>query len=435
MKARIGILLLHFAVFYTLMFAYEYFVVPRYEYQGFSFQPDEANLYIVLLCVAVLSLITPVSAEKPSTLFNHMTLVLVLMPILVMFHAAREPWEFAAAAMIGYAITVALPPFLKIRPPRFSLLSMHELRRILFIATFVYLAVLFMFGGAQYMNFDFSKVYEFREDAAHNLPGIFGYISPMVGKVVVPIGFVLSLLFRKYLAALTLLGCTVLIFGMTAHKSTLFAPFLILLIYGVSLSKNLIFRFNMAILVTLLAALGDFWLQQNYAPEVFGTTSALTLERVFFIPAYLNYRYYEFFSKNDFVLFSNSKLTLGLLDYPYPLDVPYLIGREYFDNEKMSANTGWIGSGYMQAGLVGIILYAVVVAAVFKYIDACARDSGERALITASVVVPISALATSSDLPTIFVTHGLYVNLLLIACLHREDPSYAYRSPQQRSFA
>jgi hypothetical protein len=222
---------------------------------------------------------------------------------------------------------------------------------------------------------------------------------------------------------------------MTAHKSTLFSPLLIFLVYVVSRSRNLIYKFNLTFLVVLLIALGDFWLQVNYAPETFGTTAALTLERVFFTPAHLNYMYYDFFSKNEWVLFSNSKLTLGLLDYPYPLDGSYMIGDAYFGNDQMSANTGWFGSGYMQAGFAGVLLYALIIGAVFKYIDECARRSGEQALITASVIVPVVVLVTSSDLPTAFVTHGLYINLLLIACFHNEDLSNAHSPSEQRSFA
>lgn len=78
---------------------------------------------------------------------------------------------------------------------------------------------------------------------------------------------------------------------------------------------------------------------------------------------------------------------------------------------------------------------AVIIAAIFKYIEACAHASGDRALITAAVAVPVFAMITYANLPTAFLTHGLYVNLLLIACFHGSDTSNAYSPLKQRASA
>jgi hypothetical protein len=242
-------------------------------------------------------------------------------------------------------------------------------------------------------------------------------------------------MYRRYAMAAALLGISALIFGLTTHKSAFFSPFLILLIYFASSGRNLTLKLNIAVLAVVLLCLVDFWLQTVSDKPYYGWAGNLLVRRVFFVPAHLNYLYYDFFSHNDWVLFSNSKLTLGLLTYPYPLDAPYLIGRVYFHNDRMAANTGWAGSGYMQAGFAGLLLYAAILGIVFKYIDACARRSGEQALTTASVAIPMYALITSGDLPTSFLTHGLYLNLLLIACFHGKESSNAYRSPEQRSLA
>jgi oligosaccharide repeat unit polymerase len=277
-------------------------------------------------------------------------------------------------------------------------------------------------------------VYDFRNDAAENLPSVFSYLSPLIGKVVLPIAFVLSLLYRKYVTAALLLGFAALIFGLTSHKSVLFSPFLILFVYLVSRGKNLIVKFNAGLLLILLTGVVGFWLSQEFArenaSETFEWIGSLTMRRTFFLPTQLNFMYYDFFSKNDLVLFSNSKLTFGLIDYKYPLPVTHLIGQEYFGNEEMGANTGWFGGGYMQAGFYGLLLYAAAIGVMFRYIDACARNSGERALITAAVVVPVLGMLTSSDLPVAFFTHGLYLNLLLIACFKRRESSYAHSASE-----
>jgi hypothetical protein len=185
----------------------------------------------------------------------------------------------------------------------------------------------------------------------------------------------------------------------------------------------------------LLVSMADFWIAQTHEGEFWGWIGKLVMRRVFFLPSQLNYMYYDFFINHDYVLFSNSKITFGLVDYPYDLPVTHVIGREYFDNESMGANTGWFGSGYMQAGFAGLLLYGAVVAGVFKYVDVCAQRSGNLALSTAAVVVPMFALITSSDLLTTFFTHGLYINLCVLACLVHKESVRAYRPHDQRASA
>lgn len=435
MKSRLAILAMHLATFHVLLTALEHFVAPIYFYEGYEWTPNEVKWYGAIGLVMFLSFITPITSSRPSTLFYQLSLLFVLIPMLALFCAQDEPWEYTMQVCIAHSVSVFVASFLKITPPSISLVSKEKLQTILFLVACTYIASIFAMGGGQYLNFDLNRVYDFRGDARSNLPDFFGYISPLIGKVVVPIGFVLALIHRKYFMAVLLIGCAFLIFGLTAHKSTLFAPFMILFIYAVSEKKQISRKLNAAILMVLVIGLVDFWMYTKYGDGFFGWIGNLIMRRSFLVPGHINYMYYDFFSQNNFVLLSNSKLTLGLIEYEYPLDVAHLIGSVYHNDERLSANTGWLGSGYMQGGFIGLLIYAVIIAAIFKYIDACARASGDRALITASVAVPILALITSADLPTAFLTHGLYVNLLLIACFHGRESSNAYRPLKQRAFA
>lgn len=438
MKTRFLVLALHLGIFFTLLAGFEHYVAVIFAYDGYFYQPEAGSLALAAGLAVLLSLLTPVAARRPSTLLYQCTLIFVLLPMMVLYHAERKPLEHALYPILAYAVSVALPQFVPLRAPRFSLVSMRNLQGILLAAALLYIVMVFLMGGGAYLNFDLSKVYDFREEAAENLPGVFGYISPLVGKVVVPIAFVLSLIFRKWLMAGAMFCAAVLMFGLTAHKSTLFSPFLILLIYLISRKDNLALKLNLVMLLILLLTLGDFWVAAQQDDGSFGWFGNFFMRRVFFVPANINYLYYEFFSQHEFVFFSNSKFSLGLIDYPYPLQPAHLIGREYFNTDHLGANTGWLGSGYMQAGLTGLVLYGAAVGLMFRYIDACARATGERALITAAVAVPVFALVTSSDLPTALLTHGLYLNLLLIACFHaKEHPHdvHAHRPSQQRSLA
>ncbi|MEG1055075.1 MAG: hypothetical protein RSF79_23905, partial [Janthinobacterium sp.] len=346
MKNRFAILGLHLSIFLAFVYGYEYYIFPIFEYMGYVFEPNEAKWYAALACVTAGSLLTPIDQEKPSTLFYQMILTFVLIPMLVLFHAEDKPWLYMGQVFAAYLGSLFVARFLRIRAPRFDMISSSQLLTLLFACSLACVVAILAMGGAQYLNFDISKVYDFRDEASDNLPGIFSYISPLVGKVFVPMAFVLALKLRKYVSAACIFLISILLYGLTANKGPLVYPFFIFFVYVFCSVKNSIAKFNVAILLGLLISMFDFFLKLEYDYDFLGWTGSVFMRRAFILPSEINFMYFDFFSKNEFVLFSNSKISFGLLDFNYDLDIPYLIGREYFNNVATSANTGWFGSGY-----------------------------------------------------------------------------------------
>ena len=152
----------------------------------------------------------------------------------------------------------------------------------------------------------------------------------------------------------------------------------------------------------------------DYWTSIFGGWIAtLGLRRIIFVPALLAFNYYDFFSQHSFVYWSHSKITLGLLPYKYELDIAHLIGLHYFGNPATGANTGWIGSGYANAGTAGMVVYASIIGTVFLFLDAYTKFHDERILISI-FIAPLLAIMVSSDLPTAILTHGALIGLLLL---------------------
>ena len=150
------------------------------------------------------------------------------------------------------------------------------------------------------------------------------------------------------------------------------------------------------------------------------------------MPALLNFFYYDFFSSNPLVLLSESKLTLGLVDYPYSLNSSRLIAYLYTKGSLTTggANTGWIGSSYMNFGFSGMLLYTFIIGLLFSICDELASKKG-RALIGSSIFIPIFILFTSSDLPTAMLNHGVILSLLVILALkikHEKNRSLLYNT-------
>ncbi|ACN99521.1 conserved hypothetical protein [Sulfurihydrogenibium azorense Az-Fu1] len=137
---------------------------------------------------------------------------------------------------------------------------------------------------------------------------------------------------------------------------------------------------------------------------------------VFFLPAQLNFVYYEFFSSNPKVFWTDSKWFLldKIIGYPYDLPVPNVIGEFFFNNALTSANTGWLGSGYAHAGFLGLIVYAIFIGLILKFLDRKAKKLGKE-FVFISFSPFIISLMLSSDLKTVLLSHGLALYLFILS--------------------
>ena len=256
------------------------------------------------------------------------------------------------------------------------------------------------------LNLNLLKVYEYRSLAAQDLPQIYGYFSPMVFRVFFPFILLFAVYHRKWLIAGLAITGSVMIFALTNHKGPLFYPFLVLGIYYVMRSRRgiqlLLASYILVIFVSLAASfIGDS-----------NIVGALFFRRVDFVPAHLNFIYYDFFSTHPHTMLAQSKLTFGLVEYPYQLDSSHLIGHHYYDNELVGANTGWLGTGYMNFGFVGLLIYAFIIGLLLSMVDMLSKGK-EIAVSGAILYPPFQALFLGTDLPTAMLTHGLLLAMFL----------------------
>jgi hypothetical protein len=183
-------------------------------------------------------------------------------------------------------------------------------------------------------------------------------------------------------------------------------------IYLVVRSKLSISKLRAGLIVLVIFALIiDYLWLENLAKEI-------VTNRFLFIPAQLNFFYYDFFSRNPKIFWLDSKWLLinKIIGYPYSLDLPFIIGDVYFNRPETQANTGWIGSGYAQAGFWGMMVYALIIGELFKYLDYKALTVG-RNFIMISFSPFIVSLFLSADLKTVFLSHGLLLYLIILSVL------------------
>lgn len=389
----------------VLDFSYTSFVVPYYEYMGFTL---DFNLFKYIQgWIVYFILFLLLNRHKMHVLYMTLLIsfLLLIVPTITLYSFKNEPSEFFYSMILPY-----MGMLLAITTKRVQLYYFPHGKKIaiglsLFIIFFVLIHYL-LTVGIGHINFNISEVYELRRSdygIASNA-GIFGYFNPWTTKVLNIFLITIALLHRKYLLVILFILIQVLFFGFSGHRAVLFSLILILGLYLFSKAKHHSTIIIYGILGTISLVLIYFYIFQNLM------LPSVLVRRAFFVPANLNYIYFDYFSSNDYIYWSNSILK-SIFIYPYEVS-PVLVIGDYLGYPEMAANTGVFGSGYMHLGILGILLYMFIISIVVNFIQQF--NKVPFWIINAIVLMPFLSIFISSDLPTAFLTHGLLIGIIIL---------------------
>ena len=393
----------------------------------FALTPDiflkRSNFWSHLLLSYILMLLVvyalPKEFKRPSDIFLHIQFIFPVLPMLILFSHFELPFIYLISVVISLALILLIINL------NTSGLNLQKYRRLHINATtmaYICLAltlgtILYTLstGVGVYFNLDFDKVYEFRSDISSSLPGIAGYLIAFVTKVITPTLGVLGIVLRKYILTFLSIILSILLFGLTSHKAVLFYPIIGILIH--------IFfsRLRLYMMATVIAGLAALSLIGLKLGSGFEWIYFLLIDRTIYVPSAINFAFYDWFSNeaNNLVLWSDSKITFGLMQPRYSLPTTSLIGLSYFGDERIIANTGWIGSGVSHFGLTGLFLYATLMGLIFRILDKNAIRLGPRLVTSLSLSALVSPML-STDLPNGFLTHGVLVALTILYFIKTE---------------
>jgi hypothetical protein len=352
-----------------------------------------------------LALMLPRLIQRPSDFFIIILATGLIIPMLS-FYGLSEQSRFALYCVIGCFTFINL----------FRLGASFKIKRIkqggaLFkvSSSLIILIVVFWIvaqGSLANFSLSFSDVYDLRDGAAGALmTGVGAYFPIWLSKVIGPTLIAYFYWRDSKSGILSVFLLHVFLFGMLKHKAMLFYP-LLMLFTCYWLSRNptshyLLFAFCSVISASLVS----FLVWDNVI------LSSFFVRRAFFSAAINTFEYYSFFSENVKTYWSNSSLTLGLMKYPYHFSPGELIGESR--GTGSNANNSFLSTGYMHAGIVGLAIYSVTAALLFRLIDSLSIEGVPIWLHLAPFVVSIRALLLSTDLPTAILTHGVGLAILL----------------------
>lgn len=397
--------------------SYIIFLNPAYEYAGFSLDVNVLN-YVLSWFAYVISLLFLRSRIKRVSDYFLMTFVLFVIAPLTSIYGLND-WgaEPVVVTVLSFVLFVFIVRSSLVKVPSAPVVKGGE--RIAIggsVALVLFLLIWYVYSGAVF-NLNFAKVYEFRRDNAElAAQGVLAYLNGWIYGVFSIFSLAYFLHKKNWMGVVFIVLAQVVFYGFSSHKSVLFS---LVIVFGTWywFSKS-----DKAYIVPLgLCGIVVFSLVLYFLfDEVVG--GSLFIRRVFYVPAYLTYQYFEFFNESAKVVWSNSFLS-GYFVYPYELSVPLTIGA-YIGQPSASANNGFVSMGFAHLGCWGVFIYTVVFAYVLRVIDVLTKKLGVLWLGLVVTIVPLRAALISTDLLTTLLTHGLFISILLVL-LVRNNKNYA----------
>ena len=406
---------LYIVLFAIYLASYRYYLAPYWAYMGFIESFNPYKLAVSLGIIGCFVWFTPRNFSVRA-FFLNLSLTLYMLPSLTIYTYADRPSMSVVIIVLAFIVVYAVSA---ISIPRLSIASVPTKPLMWFLAlmTLWLLIFFYVFGGFRNFNLDISRVYEFRDEAADNLPGIFGYLLSMFSKIIISIGVVISLRYRIYIFTALFFFMAVMLFGFTSHKSILFYPFAITGAYFF-LSRYNKFSVILYILIFMVSigVISEVYASSAGGGSALGWYNTLLIRRVLMVPPLLDYYYVDYFSGAPKYYWASSSITFGLIPDYYGITAPKIIGEVYFGDPDINANTGFIGSGFSQAGLAGVLIYAVGVGAIFAFFESYGRYLGQS-FVAAAMMGQVISMVRASDFLTMFLTHGLLVSLVLLVIM------------------
>ncbi|GGH01659.1 hypothetical protein GCM10011416_20540 [Polaribacter pacificus] len=401
-----------------LEYAYVNVVSLNYGYSGFLFDFSFTN-YIIGWLVYIFGYVFLLT-KKDIYIYEifYLLFFIYILPTIVFY-------ELAGKSTLDF-FTLVLPYFLillfvfegtlkQIKPyPKGKVI-------VIAISLLAILVVIFNYyistGGKVVLSL--TEVYDFREEfEGASGSGLFGYLNSWVMKIFLVIIYAWAFAKKNIIGLVVSIFFILVVFALSGHKEVLSGIFLIFFfnfLFKLSERNRKLFLLGSLFLLFLVVTVFSML-------EGVNLLGSIVIRRLFFVPIHLNFTYLEFFSNHEHVYWSNSILKQFFI-YPYSLDPAFVIGN-YLGVIGMSANTGFIATGFMHASYFGIFFY-VFLAIVFLNIINIVGKKSKKYMVLSIVFLPINALFMASDLFSTLLTHGLLIAIVLLWLY--EDEIYTIR--------
>ncbi|MBO6565783.1 MAG: hypothetical protein JJ956_13605 [Pseudomonadales bacterium] len=404
----IAFLLLSLALVKILLdVLYVYYIVPTWAYLGFGFDPVPERYVEGWIVFGVAALLLRPNVERISDVLLAVMMLSLLAPVCSVYGLAQESRLALYSVLLSYVLIALFTRGPVFAVPIVSSSQMSSTLLFCWSMTLLVLLWLVLSSSSDLLNFDIQRVYDFREQQDEVInQGLFPYLNVWAFKVFNPVLIACAVARRNWSIFALLCFFQFLFFGFSNHKAVVLYPFLILGVWWL-FSKNTASLVSVTLSVSVVLMLSFLMLEYTGAER----WASVFIRRAFFVIANNTFDYFDFFSKYEYVYWSNSVLG-WIFDYQYELAPSKLIG-EWRGNPG-HVNNSFVSTGFMHAGLVGVVVYSLIVGTIFKLYDALCNQFIPIWFGLAVSVIPVHHLITSADLFTALLTHGMLVSIFTL---------------------
>lgn len=416
-ESKIFFLIISIFYKFCLDWSYFKFVSPLFSYAGFELNFKIFNYISSYVLTVVLILFTPNLLKQVSDYVLVIFAFCILIPLFTLygFNSNYSFYPILVNFLVYFVLYLGLKVRLTDKRVVYPYISNGEgiFKTFCLFMIFYLVAWYIVSGAVSNFNLDVSKVYEFRDENAEltNL-GILSYFNSWVLKVFSLALIAYSLMKKKYFLFIFLLILQVFFYGVSAHKSVLFSPLLVFGIYFYLSKTRSLATVPLLFSSLIVLCMGLYTYNEN------ATLASMLVRRIFFVPNYLTFIYFDYFSNNPFAYWTNTFSFIG--PAVYPNGIPSTVG-SYLGSDELRANNGFISSGFAQAGIIGVAIYTFLFLFILKVINQISREVGYLWFTLCIVITPLRTALISSDLLTVLLTHGLIFAIFLLILLRKSS--------------
>jgi hypothetical protein len=250
-------------------------------------------------------------------------------------------------------------------------------------------------------------VYDLRLLArTYEIPLVLKYLLGFA-RASIPIYLVNSLLKRKYFVSLMLILVQFCNYSIDGMKSVYFITFVAII---VSVFYNDSF-FKYIPGVTFFGCLGSLILHKIGNSLILD----MIIRRVLYVPALLNFYYFDYVQNNGPNYFNNLLKFIGLVNYQP--DIPFTIGELYFNRPQMASNNGLFGDAFWNLGFFSPLVFPLLLGSLFYVYNFVTQGLSGKLKIFVALQVSIGLL--DSSLTTLLLSHGIAFQLIVLLFLPR----------------
>ncbi|MDU3086954.1 MAG: hypothetical protein E6705_03490 [Peptoniphilus harei] len=392
-------------------------VSPEYYYLGLTYKYSTFYYIISWIYIFLIFLLLNKNIKTVGSLIVEILVVCSAIPTSVIIAFICHNIEFIVLNFL-YWFFLMFFYYCKFTNFRVNKIKVKNPNFILKLIFFLYI-ILILFSALKFtgihLTLNLYEVYNVRADFKNsNLPLFLQYIFNSA--VIV---FTIYILYwynnkNNLLLLLSIFGL-LLTYLMSGRKASLF---LLLIDIIIILTRKIINYKNISlgiIFLNLVGLLEYFLLNSNKFIDLF-------IRRLFILPAYLNYAYFDFFKDNAKDLFRQSIVGRVGFNSPYSNNIPSIIGKFYYGGSY--ANNGLFSDAYFNFGFLGIIILPLLISVALKALD---KVSGELDIkYSLPIIIVASYTFLSSSFFTVMITHGYIIGCFVIFMISQsyKDKNY-----------